>query len=234
MNFDSIAYFSGIEIDKIVDVKAGTFVNVSDTILRQPDPIFFSGLNVFSIPHGFSRPVFTDALIRTPDLGGTPWLSPGNNTLNFITYSTSTHVCIAMVSNLNINIQYRVICSWITDYDTTNPLVPEFHPVDKSILFDSRVNYQKIASSGIVTGGNNFNPPHSINNPTNKLSNFKVFLEAFAGEVWVMNAGGQQNPFAIDFSQMEGEAVITSQSLEISTSNGLPSQRSWYKIYYDG
>lgn len=233
IDLDGVAFFSGNEIDKIVDVKSGSYVNGVDTTTRSGG---ISDLEVFAIPHSFGRPVFTDALIRLPGLG-TPWLSPGSRDIDFITYSTATHMCIAIASSVSITVDYTLIASWITDYDTSNPLVPEFHPTEKDILFDSRVNYQKIAVSGAAQGvATPGVTTHNISHPTGKESNFKVYFEALPDEVWLMNAGGIQNPFVFDFAQCEADAVISTTQLSIDLygySSSDPNTRAWYRVYFD-
>lgn len=217
-----VKYYSGASIDKIVGVWSGSYDKATDTTSR-------SFLNVFSIPHGFTRPVFVSYLWSEDNVN---WVD-GGAFVGFnssIAFSDSTNIYLATTSNSGTQ-YYRVIAYWIDSYDGTNPSVNEYASTTKDIKYDTRVNYQKIAFQGETTynSSTTISIPHSLG----YIPNAKVFFEAISGEVWPLNAGGASNPFLYDINQDEGLLKIYNDRIDIVTFSVGATRRLWYTGYYD-
>lgn len=233
-NIADVSFASEYSIDKIVGVWEGSYNKSSDTSSRGGG--FMATIYVYSIPHGFTRPVFTHLLWsedQTTWVDGGGSLSGGSSAIAF---SDSTNIHIATTSNSG-TLYYKLIAYWIDDYDSTNPSVPEFSPAASKLTFDSRANYQKIAAQGVTQySPGTFSSPQTItvNHSLGYIPNAKAFFEPISGEVWPMNAGGQSNVFLYSASQDEAYLQIFNDKLEIEVLRFSNATRNiWYRIYYD-
>jgi len=231
-NIDKVSFSSQFGVDKIVRVLEGSYNKATQTSTRTS---IIGTIYVHSIPHGFSRPVFC-TLLWSEDT--TTWLD-GGATLSgraSIAFSDSTNVYIATTSNSGTQ-HYRLILSWIDNFDNSNPLVAPFITGKNKPVFDSRTNYQKIAVEGRTTypagvfGSQTTIPvAHSLG----YTPNAKVFFEPIANEVWPLNAGGTSNPFLYSLTQDEAWTTIRTDRIDITVnrfSNAV--RRIWYKVYFD-
>lgn len=243
-NIANVAFETRYNIDKIVGVWEGSYNRATQvttrtyTLLGLPYDVFF-----YRIAHGFSRPIFCDLLWSKDNVtysdGGAG--STGGDVS--IAFSDSTYIYIydAQGAASSGMAYYKVIGFWITDYDLTNPLVPAYSSANKTINFDSRLNYQKIymedVSNFSFTSGVLSEPSNPITHGLSKRPNFRVFFESFSGEVWPMHYGGASNVFLFDDTQLECKAVMNNTSLVISqlhaASSTRTSSRAWYRIYLD-
>lgn len=224
-NARDVAFASDISIDKIVRTFTGSYSS-GDLITRSGG---FSIPYVYRFAHGLGRPVFCDLITSTD--GGSTWdLGIGK-----LAFSDDTYIYIFHgYATTGTPVTYKVYCSWIDDYDNSNPLIETQTYSSQPILFDSRENYQKIAMQDVVSvtvGGS-----QSISHTLGYVPNAKVYIEAFSGEVWPLNFGGARNVFLYHGDQVEGEARIDSNSVDITLAGGIGSPataRVWYRIYYD-
>lgn len=232
-NIDKVAFASPYSIDKIVRVWEGTFSIPGSTELREDE--FIGSIRVHKIAHGFSRPVFVDLIWS---LNGSTW-ADGGGTISgnsSIAFSDSTHIYIVAAASSGTQ-HYKVVASWIDTYDGSNPLVDSYSAPQKSVLFDSRDNYQKINKEGTTTyPSGTFGSAHTVtvSHSLGYIPNAKAYFEPIAGEVWPLNAGGIQNPFLYDGNQDEAFMRIYNNRLEIEVLRfSGATRRVWYKIYYD-
>jgi len=240
-NVNSVSYYSGYDVDKIARIFTGSYNSGTDVISRvytlfgAPYTVYF-----YRIEHGLGRPVECELLWSTD--GGTTYIDGGvanGSLISKIAFSDSTYVYIfdAQGSIGSGVVNYRVYCSWIDNYDDTNPLVPVLTYNNLPQQFDSRENYQKIYSSGIFS----YSPgvfgaieTQAIVHPLGYAPNVKVYFEAFLGEVWPLNSGGASNFFLIADSQDECDISIDTGSVSVSmTKFSNQAKRAWYKVYYD-
>lgn len=220
-NANNIAYASpAFDIDKIVGVWEGSFDRTADVIAHTGD---FGSIYLYPIAHGLTRPVFTDLLFKTTG----DWADGGGESLSF---SDSTYIYIVSSKFAPVigTMQYKVIATWINDYDGTNPLVPSFLSSNKQINFDSRLNYQKIYQQNVLTFGSA--SIQSVAHNLGRKANFRVFCESIPGEVWPAFAGGASNPYLYQSTMVECIPDITIDFLNIDLSG---AARAWYKIYVD-
>ena len=222
------------DIDKIVRIFIGSFQFPAQTVAR----VGFATINVFAIPHGLGRPVACEMQWA---VGKQDWVDNGSQDDNFqgsLAYSDSTNIYI--ISPLFVGsgtVFYRVWCSWINDYDATNPLIDVLTYSDTPLVFDSRSNFQKIFKQDVLTfSAGTFGSPQNITVDHNFgfTPNAKVWFEPFAGEVWPLNSGGNSNLFLFHASQDECELRISNTNIEVRYrrfSNAV--RKAWYKIYYD-
>lgn len=214
--------------DKIVAVFEGSFNRATDVIEVVGDA---GSIYVYRIAHGFTRPVFPDLIWK---ISGN-WTDSGcsDGTDISIAYSDSTYIYVvsSVFSTASGTFQYKVIATWIDDYDGTNPTVGAFHDTTKAILFDSRANYQKIHDQGELSfaSASTQNVSHGLG----YRANFRVFYEALPGQVWPAFYGGASNPFLYQFSMSECMARMTSSALAIELFFVSSTKRVWYKIYLD-
>jgi hypothetical protein len=228
-NANNVAFASAYDIDKIVGVWEGSFNRAADVITRTGD---LGDIYLYRIAHGFTRPVFVDLLWRiTGDWtdGGSADV-PGDTSIAF---ADSTYVYI--VSSVFVaavgTMEYKIIATWINEYDATNPSVDSFLSPNKEINFDSRENYQKVYLQDNLTF--NADGTQTVTHALNRKANFRVFCEAIAGEVWPAYAGGASNPFLYDSSLTECEPYIDTSALSVELINVTAPKRAWYKIFLD-
>lgn len=230
-NANSTVYATAFPIDKIVDVWEGSFNKATETIIRSGS---FGDIYVYRIAHGFTRPVFVDLLWSDDNItwvdGGVAATAIGDVSLAF---SDSTYIyIIGSLFAPGVGTRYyKAIGFWIDTYDATNPLVPGFLSSNKQINFDSRLNYQKIYRQNVLTFGSA--TTQTVTHGLGRRPNFRVFFEAFSGEVWPMNSGGASNPFDYDVNQTECHSRMNNTGLDITLDTVPASRRVWYRIYLD-
>ena len=229
-----VKYYSGAPLDKIVKVWEGTFDKATDTTNRTDG--FTGSINIYSFAHGFTRPLFltylwSDDAITWVDGGST---NGGNASLAFCD-ATNVHLIASSGAGTQY---YRVIASWIDNYDNTNPLITEYASATKTTKYDSRVNYQKIHSqgessysAGVFGSITTVSIPHTLG----YIPNAKAWFEPIAGEVWPLNSGGASNPFLYTASQDEAYMEIYDNRVDVVVSRfSNASRRVWHKVYFDG
>jgi len=224
-NARDVAFFSGYKVDKIVNVFEGSFDAGSATTVG-------GYLKRHSFPHGYTRPVFTKLIWSTDDVnwvdGGYSYRSGDASFYPSIAYSDASDIFI-LTGLTSGTVYYKVIATWIHNYDGTDPAIDSFISPNAVTTFDSRLNYQKIKETGMVTGTGADIP---IIHDLGYYPNARVYFEAFSGEVWPANAGGASNYFLYDFvNQEELQFHTTTDSLILEST---PSGRDiWYTVYYD-
>lgn len=228
-NARDVAFTTLWPSDTIVIVREGSFNRATDVVEVVGDA---GSIYVYRIAHGFTRPVFVDLLWKmTAD-----WTDGGCYDVAddiSIAYSDSTYIYIVSSIFLTATgtFQYKVIGSWIYDFDTTNPLVQSYMSTTKDRLFDTSMNYQKIFKQGELSFGSS--STKSVTHSLGYRPNFRVFYEALPGEVWPMYAGGTANPFLYDFDMAECQARMKTTDLDVQLSSVTSTRRAWYKIYLD-
>ena len=230
LNPTATAFISQKPIDKIVRIFTGTYNAATDLIARVGT---LDTAYVYRIAHGLPRPVACEMIASTN--GGAVY-TDGGSTGGRIAFSDSTYVYI--VNSLSLPgadvVTYKVWCSWIDDYDTTNPFITAQSYTSVPTQFDSRLNYQKIFDQNVL----NFTPgtfgsaeTKTVTHTLGYTPNAKVFFEAFPNEVWPLNAGQQ---FTYDGAQDECRLSIYSDRIDVSMDRfSNAAKRAWYRIYYD-
>lgn len=226
---NDIAFFSTYDVDKIVGVWEGSFNRATDVITRTGD---FGNIYLYRIAHGFTRPVFVDYIWQ---IGGV-WADSGSlDDLGdtSIAFSDSTYIYIvsSVFAPAAGTMNYKVIASWITDYDTTNPSVTPYQSPLKQVNFDSRDNYQKIYRQNVLSYA--VAGTQSVIHGIGRKVNFRVFYEAITNEVWPAFAGGASNPFLYSSTMTECRATNTTTTLSVQLEVVASTKRAWYKIYLD-
>lgn len=222
------AFYSGFSVDKVVRIYTGRYTS-SDLITRVGD---LGTIYVHRIPHDVGRPMMCEVMTSVD--GGNSY----DSGISKVAFSDSNYVYIfdgysAVISDT----YYKVYCSWIDDYDTTNPLVTTQQYTSEPKQFDSSLNYQKIKDQNVRTfsaGTFGATETITIDHDLGYEPNVKVYFEAFSGEVWPLNIGGVRNPLLYVSTQDECGAEIYDDRIEITYykySN--QARRAWYKIYYD-
>lgn len=226
VNVDQIAYTSKHPIDKVVRVFTGSY-GTSDLISRTG----FSTAYFHRIPHNVGRPMFCEVMTSDDD-------STYDVGIDKIAFSDSDYVYIFDGYNASIStVYYRVYCSWIDDYDDTNPSIETITYNSEPVQFDSRLNYQKIYdynSLDFDPGTLGSKQTRIVYHNLNYTPNVKVYCEALPGEVWPMMIGKTNNPFLYDAAQDQCDAEIYDDRLEVTLyrfSN--TDKKAWYRIYLD-
>lgn len=226
-HIDSIGFSTAFSLDKICGVYSSSFTGASTTLLS--GVAGGSDLYQHIIPHSFTRPVMCDTLASSD--GGVTF-SP----LLALTYSDSSNLYINVIDNTK-NYTYKMVCTWIDDYDATNPLVQPVLETTSSAYFDSRKNYPKILdvdSFNLTSSGSSHSVAYSN---SGRASNVKAYFESKPGQVWPMINGGSQDIWLNDPSvQYELTANIGTSDVLFTYSSGGSSAATakvWYKIYYE-
>lgn len=226
-----VGFATAYAIDKIAGIFQGSYISGTQTTTLG------GYLFQYPIPHNFTRPVFTELLVSTDGKnyqdGG-----PSGASLQGIAYSDANNIYVT-TSSATGTIYYKVIASWIDNYDTTNPSVtPILQNLTNSAFFDSRQNYQKVFIQGVNTvstvNSDNLIP---INHNLGYTPNAKIYFESVTGQVWPQIDGG-----AGDFwlyapsTQAECYGIINKTQLNIDCfipASGTTT-RVWWRIYLDG
>ena len=234
-NIDNVALASPYPTDKIVQVFSGSF-NMA-TSARQKDESGFDYAAKLDIPHGFTRPVFTKMKWSRDNVtwvdGGQSILAsePGTFAISISDSSNVTILCTLFSGTL----YYEVVCFWIDDYDSTDPLVDAFSGyTTKPFAFDSRLNYQKIIKQGEVS----LSAPSgstTVTHDAGVMPNAWVYFESNNGQVWPVIKGGVGNAWLYNPStQREIEYSITASNISLALVGGTGTCRVWYRIYAEG
>ena len=184
----------------------------------------------WTIPHNFTRPVFVDALFNS---------NIPNGQGNAFAYSDKSNIYIITTNGDTSFGTCKLILGWIDNYDNTNPLITPVLNTTNGVYFDTRANYQKILKQDVATVSNpgagnvgTFPYKHGLG----YQPNYKVYFEAFPGQVWAQIGNGG-SPWLYDFSnQYQAWATIDNNNLNVQYQGGSTSpasMRVWYKVYYD-
>lgn len=225
-NYQNVNFASQYAVDKIVGVYNSSFNAATQTT------VIGGYLYQYAIPHLFTRPVFCELLWSTD---GVTYADGGGGEISgqlAISYSDSSNIYVTTSLNTG-TIYYKVIASWIDDYDATNPLITPVLNTTDNFYFDSRNNYQKIyhQDTQTVTGTSG---SASYIHALGYAPNFKVFFESVSGQVWPAIAGGTSDFFLYDATaQYECEATTTTSTLTMALQGGASSvsSRVWYRVY---
>lgn len=235
-NFEDVAFTTTESIDKIVKVFTGNYT-AADLTTRVGN---LDTAYIFTIPHGLSRPVFCELLWSVD--GGTTWVDGGvldaATVQAKLAFSDNTNIYILdSLAGPTASVLYKVYCSWIDDFDTTNPLVDVAQFNSAPTQFDSRLNYQKIFRQGVLTyspGTFGVTEVQTVAHSLGYSPNAKVWFEAFTGEIWPLIAGGNDDPFLYSLTQDECRLSIDDTKITVSLDKfSNATHRAWYKIYYD-
>lgn len=233
-NVDKIGFSTAFSMDRICAVLTDSFAG-STTVLKVG---VGGGTDFYQkiIPHSFTRPVECDTLISIN--GGTTY----DPTLA-LTYSDSSNLYLNVLDN-TLNYTYKIVCTWIDSYDSSNPLVsPILQSTNNGVktYFDTRYNYRKILKSNPVifanpgSGGTSFQLIPYTN--AGVYSAFKVYFESNTGQVWpIINGGAQDQWLNNTVTQYELSAEIDDIKLSLICQAGTASASSfkvWYKMYYE-
>lgn len=233
-NVSDVLFSTAFEIDKVCGIYENSFNAASyDTELG-------GYLYQTNLAHNFTRPVFCDALFS---FDNTNWFpsGQGNNTGSCLAYSDANNIYFLSTVDTG-TIYYKLVCTWINNYDTTNPLI-EFvnNAANNSVTaFDSRQNYQKIAFSDMIilsNPGAGNTGAHTITHNLGYAPNFKIFFNSLADEVWPSISGESGDEWLYNTSsQYEAWGIADSTTLTISYDTGTSGASTfnlWYRIYYD-
>ncbi len=233
-NVSNILFSNAFTTDLVCGLYTGSY-NAADY-----NTVLGGYLYQYDISHNFTRPVFCEGIFS---FDGTNYFpsGQGNGTNSCIAYSDSSNLYLTSSASSG-TIYYKIITTWIQNYDTSNPLVTFANNVpnpSSSFAFDSRENYQKID----LTAQTTLNNPGSGNTGTTTIAhnlgyspNYQVFYEAFSGQVWPEIGNG--NTFWLyDFtSQYTLQGYTNTSDLTLSYQGGTSSPstfNAWYKVYYD-
>lgn len=220
-NYQNLNFATQYAVDKIVGVYTGSFAPATQAT------VIGGYLYQYAISHLFTRPVFCELLWSTD---GVTYIDGGNG--GGISYSDSSNIYVTTGESTG-TVYYKVIASWIDDYDTTNPLITPVLNTTSNFYFDSRNNYEKIYHQGTQTLTGTSGTLTYIHG-LSFTPNAKVFFESISGQVWPAIAGGAGNFFLYDLAaQYECEATITDTLINMDLSGGASSVscRVWYRIY---
>lgn len=241
-NSDNIAYTTYFDAEKVVKTFTGSFLYTTSTTTRS---YTLSGLpynvEVYKIPHGFDRPVFVELEWSLDNsyyvIGGTSYDAGFNYA---IAYSDSTYIYI-MPSALagGTRVYFKLVCTWITDFDTTNPSIPAFAEIPSTYtqVFNSRAKVPMVVQQDVMslstTSGVLADVVGTVTHGLGYTPRTKAYIEAFSGEVWPLNYGGASNPYLVDDNQVEGQTFVDSSTFAVNFSmksaNG--ARRCWYLLY---
>lgn len=230
----NIAFSTAFLADKICAIKTGNFTASTANV--------GGFLYQYAIPHSLSRPAFMDGLFSSDDA---TFVSSGltDNLYSYITYSDSSNFYILTTANSGA-IYYKLVATWVDDYDATNPLVSADIstglPSITTPNFDSRQNYQKIFYQQMHTVDNpgvgvsaHFPVPHNLG----YIPNYKIYFEAFPGQVWPSISGGSADIWLYDFvGQYECWGIMDDTNLTVYYTPGSGSAgnlKVWVRIYFD-
>lgn len=223
---NDIGFSTTFAVDKIVGIFTGHYASGTDTTTLG------GFIYRYAIPHSFTRPVFCELLWSTD---GINYKDGGSSSGLATSDSSNVYVMTTLPAG---TIYYKVVCTWIDNYDATNPSITPVLNTTNQVYFDSRYNYQKTYLSGVLTvNGSTIDATTSVNHNLGYAPNAKVFIEGLPGEVWPAGLYGTANGFAYDFDhQYESHNLITTSQLQITYHTGIsgaPTARIWYRIYLD-
>jgi hypothetical protein len=230
-HYQNIAFSTAFLTDKICLVLEGSYAASNySTILG-------GFLYQYPIPHSIGRPMFCDALFSDDNINFIPnGNTTPDTTMSINLYSDASNIYILNTANTG-TVYYKIVCTWIDNYDTSNPLVtPKFQTTSTQPYFDSRYNYLKIYKSDVLsmsTASSSQTVPQTLKS----VPDFKLFFESLPGQVWPMINGGAQDGWLYDpTTQYECQGIMDRSKLTVSYASGTSSAataRVWYRIYYD-
>lgn len=226
-NYQNVAFATEYAVDKIVGIYTDSFDAATQTT------VLGGYLYQYAFSHSFTRPVFCELLWS---LDGSQYADGGSGVLGGtegIAYSDKNNIYVTTGINAG-RVYYKVIASWIDNYDNTNPLITPVINTTNNFYFDSRKNYEKVYKQDILTlsgVSGTLSYIHGLGYPPNA----KVYYEAFPGQIWP-SIGGGENFFLYDpVNQYVCETTMTSSTLNINLQGGVGSvsSRAWYRVYLD-
>lgn len=241
-NISKVAYNTVFNAEKIVKTFTGSFIQTTDTTTRSYTLATLPfNVQVYKIAHSFGRPVFTELYWSTDNsyfvVGGAAADSLGNLA---ISYSDSNFIYIMPVGPISGTvIYYQLVCSWIDDYDTTNPSVAAFSdiPDNYTQVFNSRSVIPAIVKQGTIDSSTSSGIlTDVVTSEAHGLAyrpESKTFIESFSGEVWPLNYGGGTNPYEVDDNQVEAQVFVssTNYTLDMAMKSANGTRRAWYMLY---
>lgn len=241
-NLTKVAYTTYYDTEKVVKTFTGSFKYSTSTTTRNYTLAGFpNAVQVYKLPHGFDRPVFCEmfwSLDQTNwDVGGA---SSSNGSDYAIAYSDSNFVYI-MTTTLaaGTDVYFKIICSWIPDYDTTNPSVPAFAEIPASFtqVFNSRSRIPAVVQQDVLVGSTTSATLTDVTLIASHSLGYapaaKAYIESFSGEVWPLNYGGAGNPYMVDDSQVEAQFFTTPTQFigDMYTKSANGQRKLWYFLY---
>lgn len=222
------SFISGAGVDKLVRIYEGSYT--TGDLATRTGSIY--NVLVYEIPHDLDRPMICEVI--TSDDGGTTW----DTATEAYAFCDSEKVYIYEgLGGPAGTRNYKVFCTWIDDYDNSNPTITTQSYTSEPTQFDSRLNYQKIFMQGELSfsaGTLGSTQTRTVTHNLGYTPNAKVFFESFSGEVWPMHIGGAGNGLLYDYAQDECSAEIYDTYMDVTMyrfSNAV--RRAWYRIYYD-
>lgn len=220
---DNIASSSAFNSDKIVGIFRDSYLASSAT------PV---GTDVtryrHDIPHSFGRPVFCELSWSSDGInyydGGTD-----NGSQAAIAYSDTTNIHVLTLGNSG-TIYYKIIATWIDNFDATNPSIAPVLNTTSNLYFDSRQAIPKVVGAGTTTisGSGSSGIIHGLT----FSPRFKCYFESFANQVWPLIAGGVSDIWLYDFTnQAECSALIDSMEITLDYVGPVSSRKLWYRMY---
>lgn len=223
-HISNIDFSTAFNTDKIVGIFRDSYALATSATLLG------GYLYKYSFPHSFTRPVFCEL---SWSVNGTNYIdggtSVGNGSQAAIAYSDASNIYILTTSNAG-TLYYKVVATWIDNYDNTNPSITPVLNTTNNLYFDSRRSMPKIFLPGVAVI--NGVGSSSIAHPLGFAPRFKGYVEAFPGEVWPLIAGGNADIWLYDVvNQMECSALITNSQIELSYVGPASNRKLWYRIY---
>lgn len=226
-NEENVQFATELAVDKIIGVYVDSFNAATQTTNLGGAGSLFA----HAIPHSFTRPVFCELLWSTD---GVTYADGGSGILSStrgIAFADSNNIYVATGLNSG-TIYYKVIASWIDDYDTTNPLITPVLNTTNNFYFDSRKNYPKIYkqdSQTLSSASGTLSYIHALG----YSPNFKVFFESVAGQVWPAFAGSDFIYDALNQYTCQSYSSPSILSMGLFGGGGSSSCRVWYRVYVD-
>lgn len=234
-NIADTNFATSFEIDKICGTFVGSY-NASDynTAVGGGG---FQNLYIYNIPHTFTRPVFVDMLTSVDNAIYVPQGFALSNTEAFIAYSDASNIYLLNTDNSSTTYYYWITCTWINNYDATNPLiVPTLQSVEDNTsltTFDSRQNYQKILSQNVQTYSNSTTSATVAHN-LGYTPNYKIYFESLSGQVWPNIGNSSNSLFIYTLDQALVDGYVDTSNLNLKIQGGSePNLRVWPRIYFD-
>lgn len=243
-NIDNVAYTTFFDAEKVVKTFTGSFkYTTSTTTISYTLAGFANNQQAYRIVHGFTRPVFVELQWSLDNVNWSVGGASAYNSNDFaIGFSDSTYIYILMpyfTGSAGDNVYYKVVCSWITDYDDTNPDVPPFAEIPDSYtqVFSSRSLFPPVVQQGTIslstTSGAYTDVTGKITHNLGYAPNYKAFVESFSGQVWPLNFGGSGNPYNVDDNQVEAQVFTstTDMTVDMYTKSANGTRKVWYLLY---
>ena len=240
-NAQNIAFSTAFATDKICGIYNGSFAAAAYDVHLGAGSFY---LKKFS--HNFGRPLFCDGIFSYDNVTFVTSGSQGNFTSDsnpFIVFSDSQYFYVYFLSlTLTETIYYRIVLTWIDNYDYSNPLVTPVLASSSQYkqFFNSNYNYQKLLISGNITATNpgagntgSLTIPHNLG----YIPNYKLNYNCLPGQIWQPISGGAEDIFLYDFAnQYELYDYADEQNLYLQFTGGSTSAALftiYYRIYYD-